>query len=67
MVEELLRLFLVKADCYSDLIKALQNAPARSIITELWCENLVKLVFIMMSFVKAEREGARPLYLWAVK
>ena len=48
VVEELLRQFLLKADCYSDLMKALENASAQSKTTELWWENLVKPVFIMM-------------------
>ena len=48
-------------------MKALEKAPAQSKTTEVWCENLVKPVFIMMSFVRAEREGDWPLHLWAVK
>ena len=51
VVKELLRQFLLKADCHSDLMKALENASAQSKTTELWCENLVKPVLIMLSFV----------------
>ena len=67
VVEELLREFLVKTDCYSDLMEALGDAATQSKTTDMWVENLVKLVFIMMLFVRAEREGDWPLHLWAVK
>ncbi len=67
VVEELLREFLVKTDCYADLMEALGDAATQSKTTELWFENLVKPVFIMMLFVRAEREGDWPLHLWAVK
>ena len=67
VVEELLREFLVKTDCYSDLMEALGDAATQSKTTEMWVENLVKPVFIMMLFVRAEREGDWPLHLRAVK
>ncbi len=57
----------VKTDCYADLMEALGDAATQSKTTELWFENLVKPVYIMMLFVRAEREGDWPLHLWAVK
>ena len=57
-MEELLHEFLVKTDCYSDLMEAPGDAATQSKTTEMWVENLVKPVFIMMLFVRAERKLA---------
>ena len=58
VVGELLREFLVMTDCYSDLMEALGDAATQSKTTEMWVENLVKPVFIIIFFVRAERELA---------
>ena len=43
------------------------ETPTQSQTTKLWVENLIKPVFIMMAFIRAEREGDWPLHLWVVK
>ena len=47
--------------------EVLETNASQSKTTQLWVENLVKLIFIMMLFVRAEREADWPLHLWAVK
>ena len=67
VVQELLRDILSKVDTYERMIKVLETNASQSKTTPWWVENLVKPIFIMMLFVRAEREGDWPLHLWAVK
>ena len=48
-------------------MEVLETNASQSKITQLWVENLVKPIFIMMLFVRAEREADWPLYIWTVK
>ena len=48
-------------------MEVLETKASQSKTTQWWVENLVKPIFIMMLFVRAEREVDWPLHLWAVK
>ena len=63
VVEEILHSTLDNADNYNDLMTILEVKATES---KLWVENLIKPVFIMMLFVRAEREADWILHLWAV-
>ena len=52
---------------YQNLMEVLETKASQSKTTQWWVENLVKPIFIMMLFVRAEREVDWPLHLWAVK
>ena len=67
VVEELLRDILSKVDTYESMMEVLETKASQSKTTQWWVENLVKPIFIMMLFVRAEREVDWPLHLWAVK
>lgn len=67
VVEEILRPILIKVKSRDDLMIVLENMASSSPTSKLWLENLVKPVFIMMVFVRAEREGEWPLHLWAMQ
>ena len=53
--------------CYDDLISILDKLASSSRTTKLWVDVLIKAVLIMMTYVRAEREGDWPLHLSAVK
>ena len=67
VVKELLRGILSKVDTYESMMEVLETNTSQSKTTPWWVENLVKPIFIMMLFVRAEREPDWPLQLWAVK
>ena len=67
IVEELLRDILSKVHTYESMMEVLETSASQSKTTQLWVENLVKPIFIMLLFVRAERETDWPLHLWAVK
>ncbi|KAF3833276.1 hypothetical protein F7725_026941 [Dissostichus mawsoni] len=65
MVEEVLRSVIMdghfqKAD---DLMRALDQIASQSRTATLWVEVLVKPVLLMMSYIRAEREGDWLLHL----
>ena len=66
ITEEILRGTLESEESYDDLMFLLEIKAAESRTTNLWVDNLIKPVFIMMLFVRAEREADWSLYLWAV-
>ena len=66
VVEELLRPILEKVECVPDLYDVLDNLAVKSKTSKLWIDGLIKPVFLMMRFVRAEREGDWPLHLSAV-
>ena len=66
VVEEILHSTLDNADNYNYLMTILEVKATESKTTKLWVENLIKPVFIMMLFVRAEREADWILHLWAV-
>ena len=65
--EEILHGILESVSNHDDLMVFLERKAADSRTTWLWLENLIKPVFIMMLFVRAEREADWLLHLWAVK
>ena len=65
VTEEILREVLLSTSSYSDLMAELERRSTQSRTTKLWVENLVKPVFIMMAFIRAEREAEWSLHLWA--
>ena len=50
---------------YAELMEVLEDLAERSRTAKLWVDVLIKPVFIMMMFVRAEREGDWPLHLEA--
>ena len=62
VVEELLRDILSKVDTYESMMEVLETNRSQSKTTQLWVENLVEPIFIMMFFVRAEREADWPLH-----
>ena len=66
VTEEVLRSDLGQTKTQEELMNTLESNAAESSTTKLWVENPVKPVFIMMVFVRADREGDWLLHLWAV-
>ena len=50
-----------------ELLTRLDHAGSASNTSKLWADCFIKPVFIMMLYVRAEREGDWPLHLVAVK
>ena len=50
-----------------DLMEVLENIAKRSKTAKLWVDMLIKPVFLIMSFVRAEREADWLLHLQACK
>ena len=50
-----------------DLMEVLENIAKRSKTAKLWVDMLIKPVFLIMSFVRAEREADSLLHLQACK
>lgn len=69
VVEELLRGIMRNENITSmdELSSYLDKAASASKTSKLWVDCLLKPVFIMMMYVRAEREGDWPLHLVAVK
>ena len=67
VVEELLSSIMVTSEDYDQLMSILNDKANKSRAAKLWTDNLIKPVFLMMIFVRAEREADRPLHLWAVE
>ncbi|KAG0698661.1 hypothetical protein GWK47_025997 [Chionoecetes opilio] len=67
VVEEVLRSIIEQTPITSkhDLMSILEELASRSKTTKLWVDILIKPVFIMMMFIRAEREGDWPLHLEA--
>ena len=64
---ELLKVFIEDVYSYEDLEKGMEYLAQKSIIAELSINNLIRPVFLMMLFVRAEREGEFPLHLHAYR
>ena len=69
VAEELLRKVMIYNDinCVEDLQSVLENLAMRSKTSKLWVDGLIKPVFIMMRFIRAEREGDWPLHIATFK
>lgn len=66
VTEVLLCDVLGQVDSHTDLMELLDERASQSRTTKLWLENLVKPTFIMMLFVRAEREADWSLHLWCL-
>ena len=68
VVEVVLHDLLVDTCCnsYEYLMNLLEERASRSRTAKMWLQNLIKPVFIMMAYVRAERESDWILHLWAV-
>jgi len=66
LVEELLRRILDTRVCHDDLMDMFELIASHRRITQLWVDNLIKPVFIIMIFVRAEQEVYWPLNIWTV-
>ena len=69
VVEELLRRTIEGNNFQSmhDLMSFLEDISSRSKTAKLWIDCLVKPVFVMMMYIRGEREGEWTLHLQAVK
>ena len=67
VAEEILRQTIQTNEfsCMDDLFQVLDDIANRSKTTKVWVDCLIKPVFIMMKYVRAEREGDWPLHLEA--
>ena len=66
VTEVLLRDIIPDTESHAHLTSVLDELSTESRTAKLWVENLIKPVFIMMLFVRAEREGDWPLHLVAL-
>ena len=66
-VMELIKVFIDDVYSYEDLEKGMEYLAQKSIIADHWINNLIRPVFLMMLFVRAEREGEFPLHLYACR
>ena len=64
-VMELLKGFIDDVYSYEDLEKRMEYLAQKSMIAEHWINNLIRTVFLMILFVRAEREGEFRLHLYA--
>ena len=69
VVEEFLQPLLLDQDVQStaQLKAQLQQYRAMSRTAKQWVDCLIQPIFIMLLFVRAEREGDRPLQILAVE
>ena len=67
VTEEILLEILANAESYTDLMVELERRATESRTSKLWLDNLIKPTFIMMQFVRAEREADWPLHLLSVE
>ena len=64
-VMELLKGLIDDVYSYEDLEKRMEYLAQKCMIAEHWINNLIRPVFLMMLFVRTEREGEFPLHLYA--
>ena len=67
VTEEILKVVMQNSDSYEDLITTIEQLAESSRTAKLWVDCLIKPVFIIMNFVRAEREADWSLHLVAVK
>ena len=67
VVEELLRDVIANFQRYGDLEAYLRETSLKSKTSKHWVDNLIKPIFIILLFVRAEREAERLLHLLAVR
>lgn len=65
--EEMLQKSVLESKTFEDLIATLEIKASQSKTTKLWLDCFIKPVFIMMLFVRAEREAEWLLHLVTVK
>ena len=63
VVEELLRPYIVNMDDADELDEFLEKLSKDSRSSKLWIDNLIKPYFIILKFIRAERESDWPLHL----
>ena len=66
VTEELLRDIIADTESHVHLTSVLDELSIESRTAKLWVENLIKPAFMMMLFVRAEREGDWSLHLVAM-
>ena len=68
-VEELLSPLFSNEDIsdFDSLMIYLENIASKSRTSKHWIDCLIKPVFIMLMFIRAEREGNWPLHLWTLE
>ena len=67
VAEELLQPIISRAESHEDLVSILEKEATKSRTANIWIENLIIPVVIMMIYVRAEREAEWSLHLWAMQ
>ena len=67
LTEEILRPHIGGVQSFPELMDMLDSRASDSPTTKLWVDNLIKPCFVIMAYVRAEREGDWPLHLLAVE
>ena len=67
VVLELLRDFVDNVTSFDKLQEKLDSTSQENILAEHWVKNLIRPVFLVMLFIRAERQGEFPLHLYACK
>ena len=57
VVEVVLKEIIQKTDTHNVLMAVLEERASRSRTTKMWLDNIIKPGMIMMTFIRAEREG----------
>ena len=65
VLEEILSSYIGEISSYNDFDKFLDETALRSRTAKHWTNNFIRPVLLMMLFVRSEREGDWPLYLYA--
>ena len=64
---ELLRMFINEDTTYDDLTKIIRSLSEKSSLAEHWIKNLIYPAFLMLMYVRTEREGEFGLHLYTCK
>ena len=67
VVIELLRTIITKDTSRDDMVSTLKSIAKESLLAKHWIDNLIYPVFLMMMYIRAEREGEFGLHLYCCK
>ena len=62
VVMELLQDILNESDSHQDLLSRLDDLSSKSLLAKHWIQNLINPIFIVMLYLRAEREVDFPLH-----
>lgn len=64
VVIELLRGIITEETTHEEMVSTLQSLSEKSLLAKQWIDNLIDPVFLMLMYIRAEREGAFLLHLY---